>query len=45
MSTDRYWRRRSIMLDVIDAQSSNQARRSVTFAVDPKSGSDSRSEG
>ena len=33
------------MLDVINAQSSNQARRSVTFAVDPKSGSDSRSEG
>ncbi len=33
------------MLDVFNAQSSNQARRSVTFAVDPKSGSDSRSEG
>ena len=34
MSTDRYLRRRSIVLDVIDAQSLTKPRPSVTFVVD-----------
>ena len=44
MSRDHYRRRRSIVLDVIDAQSLNQPRRSVTCVVDLQSGPDSQSE-
>ena len=34
MSTDRYGRRRSTVLDVIDARSLAKPRPSVTFVVD-----------